>query len=123
MALNKLYKEEPALYQRSFDANGFEWIVNDDAENSVLVYLRRGLDTKDDIIVVVNLTPIPRHNYRFGVNGKGTWKEIFNSDAVEYWGSGITNTDKLAEPRGSHWKANSIEITIPPLAIVMFKAI
>ncbi|MFC5281932.1 1,4-alpha-glucan branching protein GlgB [Pedobacter alpinus] len=123
MALNKLYKEEPALYERSFDANGFEWIVNDDAENSVLVYLRRGLDAKDDIIVVINLTPVPRENYRFGVSGKGTWKEIFNSDALEYWGSGITNPDKPSEARGSHWKANSIEINIPPLAMVMFKAI
>ncbi len=123
MALNKLYKEEPALYERSFDANGFEWIVNDDAENSVLVYLRKGLNPKDDIIVAINLTPVPRENYRFGVSRRGTWKEIFNSDDTQYWGSGITNPDKPSEARGSHWKANSIEINIPPLAMVMFKAI
>jgi 1,4-alpha-glucan branching enzyme len=123
MALNKLYKEEPAMYERSFDSNGFEWIVNDDADNSVLVYARKGLNPKDDLIIALNLTPVPRPNYRFGVIREGNWKEIFNSDDKQFWGSGIHNPDKKSETISSHWKANSIEVNIPPLAIVVFKAV
>ena len=123
MALNKLYKDEPAMYERSFDGNGFEWIVNDDAENSIAVYARKGINPKDDLIIALNLTPVPRINYRFGVTRKGNWKEIFNSDDVAFWGSGIKNPDKPSEAKGSHWKANSIEVNIPPLAMVVFKAV
>jgi 1,4-alpha-glucan branching enzyme len=121
--LNKLYRNEPALYERNFDANGFEWIVNDDAENSVLVYSRKGLNPKDDLIIALNLTPVPRIKYRFGVNRVGNWKEIFNSDDKEYWGSGIKNEDKQSENISSHWKANSILVNIPPLSMVVFKVI
>jgi 1,4-alpha-glucan branching enzyme len=123
MALNKLYKEEPAMYERSFDGNGFEWMVNNDHENSVAVYARKGLNPKDDLIIALNLTPVPRHGYRFGVTRSGRWKEIFNSDSKEFWGSGMTNSDKLSEPKGSYWKANSITVDIPPLGVVVFKAI
>jgi 1,4-alpha-glucan branching enzyme len=123
MALNKLYKEEPALYERSFDGNGFEWIVNDDADNSVLVYARKGLNPKDDLILALNLTPVSRLNYRFGVTRSGNWKEIFNSDDVQYWGSGLKNANQESEAISSHWKANSIEVNIPPLGMVVFKAI
>lgn len=123
MALNKLYKEEPALYERSFDGNGFEWIVNDDADNSVLVYARKGLNPKDDLIVALNLTPVSRLNYRFGVTRSGNWKEIFNSDDLQYWGSGLKNANQESEAISSHWKANSIEVNIPPLGMVVFKAI
>ncbi len=123
MALNKLYKEEPALYERGFDSEGFEWIVNDDADNSVLVYMRKGLNPKDDLIVALNLTPIPRNNYRFGVSNEGKWKEIFNSDDKEFWGSGIKNGTKSTEKTTSHWKSNSIEVNLPPLAMVVFKAV
>ena len=121
VALNQLYKTEPAMYERGFDSNGFEWIVNDDHANSILVYARKGFDAKNDLMVVINLTPVVRENYRFGVTQKGTWKEIFNSDDQAYWGSGISNSDKPSEEKGSHWRANSIEITIPPLAVVVFK--
>jgi 1,4-alpha-glucan branching enzyme len=121
IALNHLYTTEPAMYERGFDSNGFEWIVNDDQENSTLVYARKGLDAKNDLMVVVNLTPVVRADYRFGVTQKGTWQEIFNSDDLEFWGSGIGNPDKPSEEKGSHWRANSIEITIPPLAVLVFK--
>lgn len=122
-ALNKLYRTEPAMYERSFTGTGFEWIVNDDAENSVLVYARKGNNPKDDLIVVINLTPVPREQYRFGVTRPGNWHEIFNSDDEQYWGSGIKNAPTASEAHGSHWKSNSIKVNIPPLAIVVFKAI
>ena len=123
MALNKLYTSEPALYERGFDSEGFEWIVNDDADNSVLVYARKSFDPKDDLIIALNLTPIPRENYRFGVSKIGTWKEIFNSDDKKYWGSGMKNDDKPTEAKTSHWKSNSIEVKLPPLSMVVFKSI
>jgi 1,4-alpha-glucan branching enzyme len=122
-ALNKLYRTEPAMYERSFTGTGFEWIVNDDAENSVLVYARKGNNPKDDLIIAINLTPVPREQYRFGVTRPGNWHEIFNSDDEQYWGSGIKNAPTASEAHGSHWKSNSIKVNIPPLAVVVFKAI
>ncbi|RKD16353.1 1,4-alpha-glucan branching enzyme [Pelobium manganitolerans] len=123
MALNKLYKEEPALYEKSFDSEGFEWIVNDDAENSVVVYTRKGNNPKDDLIIALNLTPVPRQDYRFGANCGGTWTEIFNSDAREFWGSGMRNSNKVAEDIPSHWRKNSISVCLPPLAMLVFKCL
>jgi len=121
-ALNLLYKNEPALYQKTFESAGFEWIVNNDAANSVLVYARKGNYAYNDLIVAINLTPIPRKHYRFGVTQAGVWQQIFNSDSTEYWGSGqISNQDKISEPHSIHGKAHSIVVDLPPLAMVVFK--
>jgi 1,4-alpha-glucan branching enzyme len=120
--LNKLYKEEPALYEKSFSSDGFEWLVNDDAENSVLVYQRKGNDPKNDLIIAINLTPVPRYNYRFGVNNLGSWEEIFNSDDLVFGGSGsIKNNITVAENIASHGRGNSLNTDLPPLAMVVFK--
>lgn len=121
-ALNKLYRDEPALYEKSFDGSGFEWIVNDDADNSVLVYARKGNNPKDDLIIAINLTPVPRENYKFGVTRAGKWHEVFNSDDEQFWGAGIKNQPVKSDMQGSHWKANSISVNLPPLAMVVFKA-
>ncbi|RRN77117.1 1,4-alpha-glucan branching protein GlgB, partial [Pseudoxanthomonas sp. SGD-10] len=85
--LNHLYKTEPALYEKQFSHEGFEWVVNDDGENSVLVFVRKGHDVKNDLVVAINFTPVPRENYRFGATG-GEWKEVFNSDGELFGGSG-----------------------------------
>jgi 1,4-alpha-glucan branching enzyme len=120
--LNVLYKAEPALYEKSFETGGFEWIVNDDAINSVLVYVRKGNLPKNDVVVAINLTPVPRNNYRFGVTQSGIWKEIFNSDSQMFWGTGyVQNNDVKSEPIPAHGKSHSIAINIPPLSAVMFK--
>ena len=121
-ALNLLYRTEPALYEKSFESAGFEWIVNDDATNSVLVYARKGNHAHDDLLMAINLTPVPRKNYRFGVTQAGVWKEIFNSDSSVYWGSGqISNGEKTSEASFIHGKAHSISADLPPLAMVVFK--
>ncbi len=121
-ALNILYKSEPALYEKSFESAGFEWIVNDDATNSVLVYARKGNHAHNDLLIAINLTPVPRKHYRFGVTQAGVWKEIFNSDSTQYWGSGhIANQDKISEGHGIHGKAHSIIADLPPLAMIVFK--
>ena len=120
--LNHLYRDEPALHEKSFDFTGFEWIDGGNANDSILVYGRMGHNSKDDLVIILNMTPVPRYNYRIGVPGDGNWKEIFNSDAQNLWGSGLINYDPVkADPEKWHGKDNSIRITIPPLGATIFK--
>ncbi|MES2426772.1 MAG: 1,4-alpha-glucan branching protein GlgB [Bacteroidota bacterium] len=121
-ALNHLYKTEPALYEKAFVSEGFEWIDGGNADDSVVVYARKGNDPKNDLLIVLNMTPVSRQGYRVGVPAAGNWKEIFNSDAKEFWGSGITNPNTLKSEKVSwHGKDNSINITLSPLAVSVFK--
>lgn len=119
--LNALYKSEPALYEKQFSHEGFQWIDYGDSENSVLSYIRRGHDDKNDIIVACNFTPVPREKYRIGVPKSRVLKEIFNSDATKYGGSGTQNTSVKITNKEWHGYKKSIEITIPPLGIVILK--
>ncbi|RKR06455.1 1,4-alpha-glucan branching enzyme [Maribacter vaceletii] len=119
--LNKLYKEYPALYEKQFSPDGFQWIDYGDHENSVLTYIRRGHDTKNDIFIACNFTPVVRENYRIGIPKKNKIKEIFNSDAKKYGGSGISNSAVKVQKKKWHAYEQSIEITIPPLGIVIFQ--
>ena len=121
--LNRLYKDNPALYQIDFDHQGFEWINYNDWEGSVLSFLRYGKNRdKDVILVIANFTPVPRYNYRVGVPKLCHWEEILNSDATEFGGSGVGNF-------GGFWSDDlqwdnqrySINLTLPPLGIMMFK--
>jgi 1,4-alpha-glucan branching enzyme len=120
--LNTFYKNEPALYQKQFSGEGFEWIDYNDAENSVLVYIRKGNNNKDDLIIACNMTPVPRENYRMGVPRKGKLKEVFNSDLKKYFGSG-TYKNKAQGTANEPWqfRDDSVEIVIPPLGMVAFK--
>ncbi len=123
-ALNNLYKTEPALYEKGFDSSGFEWIDGGNADDSIVVYARKGQDAKNDVVVVLNMTPVTRHDYRVGVTQGGGWKEIFNSDTKEFWGSGVTNYGTLnAEYINWHGRDHSIKITIPPLGAAVFRRI
>jgi 1,4-alpha-glucan branching enzyme len=109
--LNTLYRGEPALHELDCEAAGFEWID----------YLRRGRSTKD-VVVVCNFTPVPRDNFRVGVPRAGHWREILNSDAQLYGGSGQGNLGGLrSAPVSCRGHAQSIAITLPPLAVVVFR--
>ncbi|AEH02521.1 1,4-alpha-glucan branching protein GlgB [Lacinutrix sp. 5H-3-7-4] len=120
--LNTFYKTEPALYQKQFSNDGFEWIDYNDAENSVLVYIRKGEAEKENLIIVCNMTPIPRENYRIGLPKKGKLKEVFNSDNLEYFGSGnFKNKTLTSQAITSHFKKHSVAIIIPPLAMIALK--
>jgi 1,4-alpha-glucan branching enzyme len=120
--LNIFYKKEPALFEKQFSGEGFEWIDYNDAENSVLVYIRKGNDPKDDLIIACNMTPVPRENYRMGIPRKGKLKEVFNSDLKKYFGSGnYKNKMKTSEAEPWQFRDNSVEINIPPLGMVVFK--
>lgn len=121
-ALNQLYKSEPALYEKAFSPEGFEWIDGGNADDSVVVFARKGHDSKNDLLVVLNMTPVSRTNFRVGVPAAGNWKEVFNSDKQEFWGAGIINNSTLkSEAVSWHGKDNSINITLSPLAASVFK--
>jgi 1,4-alpha-glucan branching enzyme len=123
-ALNKLYRSEPALYEKGFDYTGFEWIDGGNANDSILVYARKGYNEDDDLVVVLNMTPVIRHDFRVGVTQAGEWKEIFNSDAENLWGSGVLNSNPVSsETINWHGRDNSINITIPPLGASVFKRV
>jgi 1,4-alpha-glucan branching enzyme len=120
--LNTLYRGEPALHELDCEAAGFEWIDCNDAERSTLAYLRRGRSTPD-IAVVCNFTPVPRENLRVGVPRAGHWREILNSDAELYGGSGQGNLGGIrSTPVSCRGHAQSIVITLPPLAVVVFRS-
>ena len=120
--LNRLYRSEPVLYEKDFDPSGFEWIDIDDAESGVASFLRRGETTQDLILVVCHTTPVVRENYRVGVPELGFWKEILNSDAREYVGTGHGNWGgKWAEKVPFQRKNFSLNLTLPPLSISFFK--
>jgi 1,4-alpha-glucan branching enzyme len=120
--LNKLYKKEPALHQKQFSHEGFEWIDHGDHQNSVMSYIRKGNDEKDNVIVILNLTPVPRECYRIGLPKAGALKEIFNSDAKNYNGTGDFNNKSLKSDE-KEWnnRKNSIELSLPPLGMLAFK--
>jgi 1,4-alpha-glucan branching enzyme len=120
--LNTAYRGATALHQLDCDAAGFEWVDANDSEQSVLSYLRKGRSEGDVLLVVLNFTPIPRHNYRVGVSRGGTWHEMLNSDAPLYGGSGQGNLGGVhAAPVPWHGRDYLLNITVPPLGLVVFK--
>ncbi|MGL4384031.1 MAG: 1,4-alpha-glucan branching protein GlgB [Flavobacterium sp.] len=120
--LNTLYKSQPALYEKQFSPEGFEWINYSDHENAVMTYIRKGNDSKNDLIVICNFTPVVRENYRIGIPRKGELVELFNSDAKLFGGSGVQQNGKLkVEATPYDGRDYSIALTLPPLAISVFK--
>nr|MCU0492727.1 1,4-alpha-glucan branching protein GlgB [Chloroflexaceae bacterium] len=119
--LNRVYRDEPALHEWDCDPAGFEWVDANDADTSTYSFLRKS-SSGDMILYVCNCTPVVRENFRVGVPHGGYWREIFNSDAQEYWGSGHGNMGGVeAVPVPMHGRPCSLNITVPPLGAVMFK--
>ncbi|MGH9811808.1 MAG: 1,4-alpha-glucan branching enzyme, partial [Candidatus Acidiferrales bacterium] len=120
--LNRLYRGEPALHEYDCDPAGFEWVDANDAQQSVVSFLRRGRTTGDLFLVVCNFTPVPRSGYRLGVPRGGLWREALNSDAELYGGGGWGNWGGLeAEPVASHGHPWSVVVTLPALSALFFK--
>lgn len=120
--LNGIYKSEKGLYENNYNPSGFEWIDLHNADQSVLVYMRKGNALEDTVIVACNFTPVPHHNYRIGVVESESWKEILNSDDTKYWGSGLTQTKAIkTEDVEAHGRPHSISITLPPLGVTILK--
>lgn len=120
--VNLVYRNEPLLFEDDFIPDGFEWIDFCDWEQSVVSFLRKGKSTNSIIAVVMNLTPVPRHQYLLGIPRAGMWKEILNSDASEYGGSGMGNYgESMAQEHSIHGKPYSLSITLPPLSVLYLK--
>ena len=120
--LNKFYKKEKALFEKQFSPEGFEWIDHGDHQNSVLSYIRKGENEKDNVIIVLNLTPVPRENYRIGLPKSGSLKQVFNSDDKKYYGTGeYKNTKLTSEEKEWNNRQHSLELTLPPLSMIAFK--
>ena len=120
--LNALYRREPALHQVDFEPGGFEWIDCHNYESCILSYIRRAKDPNDFVIVNCNFTPVPREKYRLGVPELCFYEEVSNSDSTYYDGSNMGNgAGVMAESRESHMRPQSIEVTLPPLSVTVFK--
>ncbi len=120
--LNTLYRGESLLHTMDFNSAGFEWVDCKDFQRSIISFLRRGQNPNDQLLFVCNFTPVVRQNYRVGVPREGYWKEILNSDAPLYGGSGQGNFGGLSTvPLPIHGRPFSLNMTLPPLGIVIFR--
>ena len=120
--LNRLYKAEPALYEVDFEWKGFEWIDFHDTDNSVVAFLRRARDPNNYLVVVCNFTPAPRAGYHIGVPEPCFYREVLNTDAAQYGGSGTTNSPgRQAGPVPWQNQPCVLEITLPPLGVAVFR--
>jgi len=120
--LNRLYRENSALHRKDFSPDGFRWVQRGDWEQSAISFLRFAGEEAPPILAVYNFTPMPRLNYRVGVPRGGYWREILNSDAQAYGGSGLGNhggADAVPMPYEEY--SHSLTLTLPPLAAVFFK--
>jgi len=119
-ALNEMYKNNPALYELQFDPTGFEWVEINKREEAVIAFKRKGLKPENDILVVMNMTPVPRHQFPIHVEGKKVWNEIFNSDAKKYGGTGdLTNTSILVHPQDEKGEWSQVLLNLPALSAIV----
>ncbi len=120
--LNRLYRQQPALHQGDCQSSGFDWLNPDDGAQSTIAFLRLGATAKDVVLIAINYTPVPRQNYRVGLPFGGTWRELLNSDAKIYWGSGQGNLGEIeASPMPYHKWPKSLTLTLPPLGAVILQ--
>ncbi len=120
--LNRVLRTERAMHELDFDPAGFQWIDVTDNDNSVVSLIRRGTAPEDLVVAAFNFTPVPRHNYQIGAPVEGHWRELLNSDAQMYGGSGQGNLGGIdAAPVSRHGHRHSLTLTLPPLAAIFLK--
>ncbi len=120
--LNRVYQEEPALWEVDFSSEGFRWIEPNDALNNVLVFARVSKDGTRQVVCIANLAPVPREGYRVGLPVAGAWTELLNTDSAFYGGTGVGNLGQVtAEPRPWHSEPFSALLTLPPLSVVWLR--
>jgi 1,4-alpha-glucan branching enzyme len=120
--INRLYQEQPALYERDEDPTGFQWIDCRDADQSVVSFERRANDENDQVVMICNFTAVPRHDYRVGVPTDGYWAELLNTDGAMYGGSNLGNDGGVwAQAEPTHAQPYSLVLTLPPLAALILK--
>ncbi len=120
--LNHLLRNEPGLYENQFNIYGFEWIDLNHRAESVIAFRRKGKKSKDDLLIVLNMTPVVRRDWKLQVTGKSEWKEIFNSNDRQYWGTGdVFNPDPGVELIDKKEKKYEITLHLPPLGAIVLK--
>jgi 1,4-alpha-glucan branching enzyme len=120
--LNRVYRREPALHQVDFSPEGFDWVDVGNADMSVIAFLRKPAGEGAPLLVVCNFTPVPRANFQLGVPLRGVWREIINTDAADYGGSGWGNLGGVeSAPVGSHGRVDSVNLNLPPLSTIMLR--
>jgi len=120
--LNQLYRQEPALHELQFEQGGFEWVDLNHRAESVICYRRKGKKPKDDVIVILNMTPQPRLDWKIRVHGKSKWKEIFNSDDTAFYGSGnVYNPNISVSTTDKEQKIFELSLHLPPLGAVILR--
>ena len=120
--LNRVYLSEPALHQLDYDWRGFEWVDFRDSDSTVVSFLRHGNGAADSLFFVFNFTPVVRSGYRLGVPSAGLWKEVLNSDSDIYGGTNVGHGGGVqSEPVPAHGRAQSVNLTLPPLGFIAFK--
>ncbi len=120
--LNHLYKDEPALHELQFDIGGFEWIDLHHRQESVIAYRRKGKKKQDDMVVILNMTPVVRHDWKLKLRGKSVWTEVFNSDSEKYWGTGkVFNPTPEVKSVDKKKQVFEINVHLPALGAVIFK--
>ena len=120
--LNHLYKNHPALYELQFDPAGFEWVETNKRSEGVLAFMRKGKDSAESVLVVLNMTPVSRTDFPIHVQGKKVWRQIFNTDATEFWGVGDLSNDTLtpkSNTENEQWGVLTVQL--PALAAIVFK--
>jgi 1,4-alpha-glucan branching enzyme len=118
--LNRVYRENPALYARDHEPDGFDWIDANDSRQSTLSFIRRSGDPDENVVAVFNFTPEPRHDFRLGVDTDGYWHELINTDARVYGGSGLGNQGGvMATAVPCHGRPYSLSLTLPPLGALL----
>lgn len=120
--LNNLLRNEPAMYENQFNIYGFEWVDLNHPAECVIAYRRKGKDPANDLLIILNLTPVARHDWKVYTHGKSQWREIFNSDAKHYWGTGdVFNPEIITTPLDKNDNMYEINLHLPPLGAIVLK--
>jgi 1,4-alpha-glucan branching enzyme len=121
-ALAHLLKNQPALHVKQFDVDGFEWLDLNHRQESVISYKRKSAMSAEELIVILNMTPVERKDWKVQVPDKQKWKEIFNSDQIDYWGTGdYLNTNALTPAQNKSESTFEISLNLPPLGGVVLR--
>ena len=120
--LNKLYTSHPAFYEYQFDPKGFEWIDLDHRNECVMVYMRKGKKEEDNLLVVFNMTPVERYDWKIKAKNKTSWKQIFCSDDAKYWGTGkFSNQEITTIVVDKKNKLYEINLNLPALSAIVLQ--
>ena len=118
--LNALYRNHLALYELQYEKEGFEWVEMNKRSEGVIAYRRKAKDWKNDVVVILNMTPVPRHDFPIHLYGKKQWKEIFNSDEKHFWGVGdLYNSDIQMEPQDEKEEWYKLNLQLPALSAIV----